>query len=107
MATPKVEAATVRARDAILLPYKRKIASWIIRSDIWQASIASKNAAAKAEAIDKARNALAELDAQVYSLSDIIFPDAMRSKLLDEELAKMKKSYDTIRASLVTLGGKG
>ena len=106
MATPKVEAATIRARDAMLLPYKRKIASWIIRSDIWQASVGGKSLPARAEAMEKARSALSELDAQVFSLTDIIFPDTMKSKILDEELTKMKKSYGTIRESLVTIGGK-
>jgi hypothetical protein len=106
MATPKVDEAIIRARDALLLPFKRKIASWGIRSDILQASASGGDAPARTDAMEKARNAIPELDAQVLSLADIKFPDTMKSKLLEAELTKMKNGYDAIRETLVAVGGK-
>jgi hypothetical protein len=104
MATPKEDEAIIRTRDALLLPHKRKVASWAIRSDIMQANAKGKDAPARAEAIEKARNALPELDGHVFSLGDIKFPDAMKSKVLDAELAKLKKTYGDIRGTLVAIG---
>jgi hypothetical protein len=104
MATPKVEGAIIRARDALLLPHKRKIASWAIRSDIMQVSASGEDVAARTEAIAKARTALPEFDAEVFNLADIVFPDTMKSKVLDAELTKMKKTYGDIRQTLVAIG---
>jgi hypothetical protein len=106
MATAKEDGALIRARDALLLPHKRKIASWAIRSDIMQANAGGKDAPARAEAIEKARTALPELDGHVFSLADIKFPDAMKSKTLDAELAKLKQTYGDIRGTLVAIGEK-
>lgn len=106
MATPKEDEALIRARDALLLPHKRKIASWSIRSDIMQTNAGGKDASARAEAVEKARTALPELDGHVFSLADIKFLDAMKSKVLDAELAKLKKTYGDIRGTLVAIGEK-
>lgn len=106
MATPKEDEAIVRTRDALLLPHKRKIASWTIRSGIIKADAKAEDAPARAEAIENARTALSELDGHVFSLADIKFPDAMKSKILDAELAKLKKSYGDIRGTLVAIGEK-
>ena len=106
MATPKADEAVIRARDALLLPHRRKIVSWAIRSEIMQASASGGDATARTEAIEKARTALPAFDAEVFNLTDIIFPDTMQSKVLDAELAKMKKSYGEIRETLVAVGGK-
>jgi hypothetical protein len=106
MATPKVDEAVIRARDALLLPHRRRIASWAIRSEIMQASASGDDAPARAATMEKARNALPEFDAQVFSLADIKFPDAMQSKVLDAELIKLKRTYSEIRETLVAIGGK-
>lgn len=106
MATPKEDEAIIRTRDALLLPHKRKIASWAIRSDIIKAGVEGKDASTRAEAIEEARTALPELDGHVFSLADIKFPDAMKSKVLDAELAKLTKSYGDIRGTLVAIGEK-
>ena len=89
----------------MLLPYKRRIASWIIRSDIWQAAAkpGAKNEAARADAQKSAKDGIAELDAQVASLSDIIFPADLKSKVLDAELVRMKEKYAAIRETLVSI----
>jgi hypothetical protein len=107
MATAAVEAQSIRVRDAILLPYKRRIASWIIRSDIWQAAVkpGAKNDAGRGDAQKSAEDGIAELDAQVFSLGDIIFPADLKSKVLDVELAKMKEKYGAIRETLVSIAG--
>ena len=92
--------------DALLLPYRRRIASWTIRTDIWQAAAqttSAKDADSRTEATASARKALPELDAQLFNLGDINFPEAMKSKLLDAELVKLKASYGAIRQILVGL----
>lgn len=108
LASAAADAYALRARDALLLPFKRRIASWLIRADIWQEASApgAKNAAARAEATERARNAVVELDEQVVNLSDIKFPDTISAKLVAGELADMKKSYTAIRATLVEIGAK-
>lgn len=104
MATPKIDEAVIRARDALLLPHKRKAASWSLRSDIMQASASGDDAPARAAAIEEARAALPEFDAQVFSLTDIKFPDEMKSKVLDAELVKLNKAYGDIREILIAVG---
>lgn len=100
MASPALDAQTIRARDALLLPYRRRIASWTIRTDIWQAA---KDADARSDATASAKKALPEMDAQLADLVGINFPDAMKSKLLDAEMVKLKASYAAIRQILVGL----
>lgn len=104
MATPKEDAAAIRGRAALLLPHKRKLASWSIRSDIMQASARGKDAAARTAAIAQARSAVEELDGHVFSLGDIKFPDAMKSKALDAELVELNARYGAIRGTLVAIG---
>lgn len=89
-----------------MLPHKRKIASWSIRSDIMRSSANGKDSTARAAAIEEARTALPEFDAQVFGLTDIKFPEAMQSKALDAELIKLNKAYGEIRETLVAIGGK-
>lgn len=108
MASAAADLHALRARDALLLPFKRRIASWLIRTDIWQEASqpGAKDAAARAEATERARNALAELDEQVVNLDDIKFPDTVSNKLVAGELEDMKKRYVEIRATLVQIGTK-
>ena len=108
LASAAADAYALRARNALLLPFKRRIASWLIRADIWQEASAPgvKNAQARAEATERARAAVIELDQQVVELVDIKFPDTISAKLVAGELADMQKSYTAIRATLVEIGAK-
>jgi len=71
-----------------------------------QATASGNDAPARAAAIEEARTALPEFDAQVFGLTDIKFPEAMQSKVLDAELVKLNKAYSDIRETLVAIGGK-
>jgi hypothetical protein len=102
MATAKIEAHNIRVRDALILPFKRRIASLAIRTDIWKSAAkpAAKNDAARSEAQERARGAIMEIDEQVAGLADIKFPADMKTKPLEAELDKMKASYAEIRSTL-------
>ena len=67
MAT-KLDAQNARAREALILPYKRKIASLAIRADFF------KDEGKKGDVAERAREAIAEIDAQVEDLAAIKFP---------------------------------
>jgi hypothetical protein len=102
MATAKLDAHNARVRDALILPYKRRIASLLIRTDIWKSATksAAKDAAAHAEAQERARGAIAEIDEQVSGLADIKPPADTKTKLFDAEIDKMKADYAGIRETL-------
>lgn len=93
MAT-KADAQNARARDALILPYKRKIASLAIRADLW------KSEGKDSDTRERARGAIAEVDAQVADLAAIKFPAETKAKVAEAEVDKMKASYADIRKVL-------
>lgn len=105
MAAPtKLDAHNARVRDALILPFKRRIASLAIRTDIWKsATKPSKDSTVRSEAQERALGAIAEIDAQVADLSDIKFPAETKTSIIQAELDKMKASYADIRKTLVTI----
>ncbi len=96
MAT-KLDAQNVRAREAVILPYKRKIASLAIKADFM------KSEASNDDVRGRAREAIAEIDAQVEDLDAIKFPAETKAAVAQAEVDKMKASYADIRKSLVAL----
>lgn len=107
MATAKIDAHNARVRDALILPFKRKIASLNIRADIWknEAKPTAKNAEARSEAQARARAALTEVDAQMADLADIKFPADTKTSVVKAEMEKMNASYADVRKVLVTIAG--
>ncbi|RYE85690.1 MAG: hypothetical protein EOP19_08830, partial [Hyphomicrobiales bacterium] len=68
MAAPtKTDIHNARVRDALILPFKRRIASLLIRADIWknESKPSAKDAEARSGAQERARSAIAEVDAKV------------------------------------------
>ncbi len=96
MAT-KLDAQNARAREAVILPYKRKIASLAIRADF------IKDESSKDDVKARARDAIAEIDAQVEDLDAIKFPADTKAAVAQAEVDKMKASYADIRKDLVAL----
>jgi len=108
MAAPtKMDAHNARVRDALILPFKRRIASLTIRADIWknEAKPSAKNADARGEAQARALAALTEVDTQVADLADIKFPADTKTSIVQAEMDKMKASYADIRKALVAIAG--
>lgn len=93
MAT-KADAQNARARDALILPFKRKIASLAIRADRWS------NESKDSEIRERALGAIAEVDAQVADLAAIKFPAETKAKVAEAEVDKMRASYADIRKML-------
>jgi hypothetical protein len=96
MAT-KLDAQNARAREALILPYKRKIASLAIRADFF------KDEGKKGDVAERAREAIAEIDAQVEDLAAIKFPAETKAAVAQAEVDKMKASYADIRKTFVAL----
>jgi hypothetical protein len=92
----KNEAHDARVREALILPYKRRIASLLIRTDIWKSATKSD----RAEAQERARGAITEIDEQVSGLGDIKLPPDTKPKAFEAEIDKMKADYAGIRATL-------
>lgn len=108
MAAPtKLDAHNARVRDALILPFKRRIASLQIRTDIWKsaAKASGKNPEARTDALERAAVAITEIDTQVADLSDIKFPAETKTSIIQAELDKMKASYADIRKALEGIAG--
>jgi hypothetical protein len=104
MATAKIDAHNARMRDALILPFKRKIASLTIRADIWKSAAKStKDEVARGEAQERARGAIVEVDGQVADLADLKFPAETKASAVQPELERMKASYADIRKTLVSI----
>ena len=108
MAAPsKTDAFNARQRDALILPFKRKIASLSIRADNWKrATKADKDAEARNEALSLAQGAIAEIDGQLADLQDIKFPPETKANTVQAELEKMRASYADLRKTLVAIAGE-
>ncbi len=65
-----------RVRDALILPFQRRIASLTIRTDIWKDTLAGKSATAdgQVETRSRALGAITEVDDQVTLLMDLKLP---------------------------------
>ena len=96
MAT-KLDAQNARAREAVILPYKRKIASLVIKADF------IKDEGKSSDMKARAREAIAEIDAQVEDLEAIKFPADTKAAVAQAEVDKMKASYADIRKTFVAL----
>ena len=106
MAT-KIDALALRQRDAMILPFKRKIASLTIRADNWKRAVkSSKDDGARAEAQTLAQSAIAEIDGQLTDLQDIKFPPETKANSVQPELERMKASYADIRKTLVAISSE-
>ena len=106
-AASKTDVFNARQRDALILPFKRKIASLAIRADNWKrATKADKDAEARNEALSLAQGAIAEIDGQLADLQDIKFPPETKANTAQAELEKMRASYADLRKTLVAIAGE-
>lgn len=107
MATPsKIDAHHARVRDAMILPFKRKVASFIIRTDIWKDDLGRKSrAAAHQETRARALGAIAELDDQVALLSDLKLPGEKKAQDSETEVKTLLQTFATMRLMLVGMAG--
>lgn len=106
-AASKTDVFNARQRDALILPFKRKIASLSIRADNWKrATKADKDAEVRNEAQTLAQSAIAEIDGQLADLQDIKFPPETKANTAQVEIDKMKASYADLRKTLAAIAGE-
>ena len=106
MAT-KTDAVATRQREAMILPFKRKIASLSIRADNWKRAVkAAKDDSARSEAQTLAKDAITEIDGQLADLDDVKFPPETKAGVAQAELDKMKASYADIRKAMVAIAAE-
>lgn len=106
-AATKADAFNARQRDAMILPFKRKIASLAIRADNWKRAVkAAKDDGARNEAQTLAQGAIVEIDGQLADLQDIKFPAETKANTAQVEMDKMKASYADIRKALIAISSE-
>ncbi|HEY9012623.1 MAG TPA: hypothetical protein VIN06_16575 [Devosia sp.] len=106
MAKAKIDAQKLRQRDAMVLPFKRNIASLSIRLDKWQSSARQGGSLAeRTEAQTLARDAIAEVDTQLVKLADVKFPAETQDKAFAGDLETMQANYSRIRQALKAVAG--
>lgn len=106
MAKAKIDAQKMRQRDAMVLPFKRNLASLSIRLDKWQSTAKQGNSLSDRTATQaSAKDAIAEVDAQLIKLADVKFPAETHDKAFEGELETMQASYARIRNALQAVAG--
>lgn len=108
MAAPsKLDAHHARVRDALILPFKRKIASLIIRTDIWKDDLASTPIVGDTHhrTRSRARDAVTEIDDQMTLLADLKLPGEKKAREAEAEVKTMTETFASMRQTLVLMGG--
>ena len=109
MAAPsKLDAHHARVRDALILPFKRKIASLIIRTDIWEDDLASKSSAGDnhEQTRSRALGAVTEVEDQMTLLTDLKLPGEKKARDSEAEVKTMLETFAAMRQTLVQMAGK-
>jgi len=94
----KLDAHHARVRDALILPFKRKMASLIIRTDIWKDDPGS-------EARSRAHGAIAEVDDQVTLLQDLKLPGEKKARESEADVKRLIDAFGAMRLTLVGMAG--
>lgn len=104
----KLDAHHARVRDALILPFKRKIASLIIRTDIWKDDLASPTAAGDTHQQTRTRalDAVTEIDDQMTLLADLKLPGEKKAREAEAEVTTMTETFAAMRQMLVQMAGQ-
>lgn len=106
MAVPsKLDAHHARVRDALILPFKRKLASLIIRSDIWRDDLAAASTDAHQDVRTRALGAVTEIDDQMVLLADLKLPGEKKARDSEAEVKTLIETFTTMRGMLVGMAG--
>lgn len=105
MAVTKNDAHEARVRDAMILPFKRKMASLTIRSDLWKDHLGPKSKPNDGQLRTRslARSAIAEVDEQVILLGDLKLPGEKKARDSEAEVQGLMTSFAAMRLMLVGL----
>ena len=109
MATAKIEAHNIRVRDALILPFKRRIASLAIRTDIWKDTLAGSKSAGvdgQVETRSRALGAITEVDDLVSLLMDLKLPGEKKARDSEAEVKRLAEAFAAMRLVLVGMAGK-
>jgi hypothetical protein len=87
----------------MILPFKRKIASLIIRTDIWRDDLArkSKQVGSHEQTRSRALAAVAELDGQVALLADLKLPGEKKALEAEAEVKNLLQTFGSMRQMLM------
>ena len=104
----KLDVHHARVRDALILPFKRKIASLIIRTDIWKDDLASTPAAGDTHQQTRTRalDAVTEIDDQMTLLADLKLPGEKKAREAEAEVKTMTETFAAMRQMLVQMAGQ-
>ena len=105
MALTKLEEYHARVRDALILPFKRKMASLTIRSDIWREELASLPESDSTQTRSLTLGAIAEIDTQVIALADLKLPGERKARASEAEVQELLGTFAAMRSLLVTMAG--
>jgi hypothetical protein len=105
MALTKLEEYHARVRDALILPFKRKMASLTIRSDIWKENLAGLPEGDSTETKSLTLGAIAEIDTQVIQLADLKLPGERKARASEAEVQELLGEFAAMRSVLVTMAG--
>ena len=96
-----------RVRDALILPFQRRIASLTIRTDIWKDTLAGKSATVdgQVETRSRALGAITEVDDQVTLLMDLKLPGEKKARDSEAEVKRLADAFAAIRLTLVGMAG--
>ncbi len=98
MATTKQIKSSGLQRNAMLLPFKRRLAAWQIKADTWQADTASA-----ADLAERYRSGIDAIDLEVVALTQLRLPDDPSPKLLETEVNAMARDYGALKTSFARL----
>lgn len=104
MAAPNaIDAHNTRVRNAMILPFKRRMLSLNIRSGIWQETLGKggDTGTSREEARARALHAIDEVDAQVTQLNDLKLPGEKKAKESEAEVQELIASFGAMRQTLV------
>jgi hypothetical protein len=108
MAAPtKLDAHHARVRDALILPFKRKFASLIIRTDIWKDVLDRKSTVADDHQDTRSRavGAITEVDDQMTLLTDLKLPGEKKARDSEAEVKSLLEAFASMRLMLVGMAG--
>ena len=106
MAPTKLDEYHARVRDGLILPFKRKMASLTIRSDIWKDDLAKGAQGDTAQTRSLTLGAIEEIDAQLIQLADLKLPGERKARASEAEVQELLGAFATMRSVLVTMAGK-
>lgn len=103
MAVPsKIDAHNARVRDALILPFRRKMASLTIRTDIWRDDLCakSKQAAGHEDTRARALGAITEVDDQMVLLTDLKLPGEKKARDSEAQVKTLLEAFAEMRVML-------